>query len=87
MRPLSSVWIGGAVGGGLEGGSGDLEPVVGEQSCPAHHGSRPGRRIILDSLESNAYRVMVGRDAQSHGRPVPRRAAALIAGKMKDLLG
>ncbi|HSL34785.1 MAG TPA: SDR family NAD(P)-dependent oxidoreductase [Candidatus Limnocylindrales bacterium] len=46
-------------------------------------------RIILDGMEKNAYRVMVGGDAKLMDRLYrlnPRRAAAFIAGQMKDLL-
>ena len=44
---------------------------------------------ILDGMEHNAYRVLVGRDAKSMDalyRLSPRRSAAFIARKMKDLL-
>lgn len=46
-------------------------------------------RIILVGMEKNAYRVMVGGDAKLMDRLYrlnPRRAAAFIAGQMKDLL-
>lgn len=46
-------------------------------------------RIILDGMERDAYRVMVGSDATFMDRIYrlhPRRAAAFIAGKMGDLL-
>ncbi len=47
-------------------------------------------RIILDGMERDAYRVMVGSDAKLMDRLYrlsPRWAAGFIAGKMKDLLG
>jgi len=47
-------------------------------------------RIILDGMERNAYRVMVGGDAKLMDRLYrlsPRRAAGFIANQMKDLLG
>jgi short-subunit dehydrogenase len=46
-------------------------------------------RLILDGMEKDAYRVMVGSDAKLMDRLYrlnPRRAAAFIAGQMKDLL-
>ena len=46
-------------------------------------------RMILDGMERNAYRVMVGSDAKLMDRLYrlsPRRAAAFIARQMKDLL-
>ncbi|SDZ16150.1 Short-chain dehydrogenase [Micromonospora pattaloongensis] len=46
-------------------------------------------RDILDGVERDAYRVLVGRDAKLMDllyRADPRRAASLIANKMKDLL-
>lgn len=46
-------------------------------------------RIILDGMERNAYRVMVGSDAKLMDRLYrldPRRAAGFIARQMKDLL-
>jgi short-subunit dehydrogenase len=46
-------------------------------------------RIILDAMEKNRYRVLVGSDARLMDalyRLHPRRAAAFIANQMKDLL-
>ncbi len=46
-------------------------------------------RIMLEAIEKDKYRVLVGKDARSMDklfRLSPRRAAALIADKMKDLL-
>ena len=46
-------------------------------------------KAILDGMESNAYRVLVGRDAQMMDamyRTAPRRAAAFIAKQMQGLL-
>ena len=46
-------------------------------------------RMILDGMERNAYRVMVGSDAKLMDRLYrlsPRRAAGFIARQMKDLL-
>jgi short-subunit dehydrogenase len=47
-------------------------------------------RDILDGMESNAYRVLIGPDAKLMDalyRLTPRRSARLIADRMKDLLG
>ncbi len=47
-------------------------------------------RDILDGMENNAYRVLIGRDAKLMDilyRLTPRRSARLIADRMKDLLG
>ena len=47
-------------------------------------------RIILDGMEKDRFRVLVGGDAKLMDRFYrlnPRRATALIAGQMKDLLG
>lgn len=47
-------------------------------------------RIILDGVERNRYRVMVGSDAKMLDRLYrlhPSRAAAFLASQMKDLLG
>jgi short-subunit dehydrogenase len=47
-------------------------------------------QIILDGMEKDAYRVLVGSDAKMMDRLYrlhPRRAAGFIAGRMKDLLG
>ena len=47
-------------------------------------------RIILDGMEQNHYRVLVGSDAKMLDRLYrlhPRRAAGFLANQMKDLLG
>lgn len=47
-------------------------------------------RIILDGMEQNQFRVLVGSDATMLDRFYrlhPRRAAAFLANQMKDLLG
>lgn len=47
-------------------------------------------RMILDGMERNAYRVLVGGDAKMMDRMYrlsPKRAAGLIASKMQALLG
>jgi NAD(P)-dependent dehydrogenase (short-subunit alcohol dehydrogenase family) len=47
-------------------------------------------KIILDGMEQNQYRVLVGSDAKMLDRLYrlhPRRAAGFLANQMKDLLG
>jgi short-subunit dehydrogenase len=47
-------------------------------------------RVILDGMEKDAFRVLVGKDAKAMDalyRLAPARAAAFIARQMKDLLG
>ncbi len=47
-------------------------------------------RDVLDGMERNSFRVLVGRDAKMMDalyRLSPRRATAFIASQMKDLLG
>lgn len=44
-------------------------------------------KIMIDAIESNAYRVMVGNDAKMMDRMyrvMPKKAAAIIAGKLKN---
>ena len=46
-------------------------------------------KAILDGMEKNAYRVLIGRDAKMMDliyRLNPKRAATMIASQMKDLL-
>jgi NAD(P)-dependent dehydrogenase (short-subunit alcohol dehydrogenase family) len=46
-------------------------------------------RMIVDGMEKDTYRVLVGSDAKMMDRLYrlhPRRAAGIIAGRMKDLL-
>ncbi|GII24681.1 SDR family NAD(P)-dependent oxidoreductase [Planosporangium mesophilum] len=62
-----------------------------EAAAQAHKITTPDRaaRDILDGVEKNAYRVLIGRDAKLMDllyRVNPRRSAGLIADKMKDLL-
>ena len=47
-------------------------------------------KIILDGMEQNQHRVLVGSDAKMLDRLYrlhPRRAAGFLANQMKDLLG
>ena len=44
-------------------------------------------KIMIDAIESNAYRVMVGNDAKMMDRMyrvMPKKAAAIIAEKLKN---
>jgi NAD(P)-dependent dehydrogenase (short-subunit alcohol dehydrogenase family) len=63
-------------------------PSGGKQ--PKVYPADKAARDIVDGIENNKYRVMVGGDAKLMDRLYrlnPRRAAGFIAGQMKDLLG
>jgi short-subunit dehydrogenase len=67
-----------STGGGADG--------KGRSVYPADKAARD----ILDGMEKDSFRVLVGRDAKlldALHRLAPKRAAAFIAGQMKDLLG
>lgn len=82
----------GAVGTNITANSGVDIPVsaadaekMARRVLPADRAAR----IILDGMEKDAYRVMVGSDAKLMDRLYrldPRRAAGFIARQMKDLL-
>ena len=82
----------GAVATNITANSGVAAPVMGDDAekmagriTPADEAAR----IILDGMEADAYRVMVGGDARLMDRLYrlsPRRAAGFIARQMKDLL-
>ncbi|HET6352236.1 MAG TPA: SDR family oxidoreductase [Coriobacteriia bacterium] len=47
-------------------------------------------RVVIEGMESNSYRVLIGGDAKMMDRLcrlMPERAAAIIYNQMKDLLG
>jgi hypothetical protein len=61
----------------------------GSRPDPQDHPAERAARDILDGVEKNAYRVLIGRDARLMDalyRLTPRRSARLIASRMKDLL-
>ena len=67
-----------------------ISPEMAKQSARRTLPADKAARIILDGMERNAYRVMVGSDAKLMDRLYrlnPRRAAGFIANQMKSLLG
>jgi short-subunit dehydrogenase len=82
----------GAVATNITANSGVHVPVTGADSQARARQITPAdraARIILDGMEKDAYSVMVGGDAKLMDRLYrlsPRRAAAFIAGRMKDQL-
>lgn len=82
----------GAVATNITANSGVDIPVAGADAEKMARRITPANkaaRMILDGMEKNAYRVMVGGDVTLMDRLYrlsPRRAAAFIAKRMKDLL-
>jgi NAD(P)-dependent dehydrogenase (short-subunit alcohol dehydrogenase family) len=82
----------GAVATNITTNSGVEIPMSGERARAQARRVMPAdkaARIILDGMERNAYRVMVGSDAKLMDRLYrldPRRAAAFISRQMKNLL-
>ena len=82
----------GAVATNITANSGVDIPVSGadaEKMASRVLAADRAARMILDGMERNAYRVMVGSDAKLMDRLYrlsPRRAAAFIARQMQDLL-
>jgi NAD(P)-dependent dehydrogenase (short-subunit alcohol dehydrogenase family) len=70
--------------------SGVSLPAAAMQSQQARpYPARSAARDILDGMEQNAYRVLVGKDAKlldALYRLAPKRATLFIASKMKQLL-
>jgi short-subunit dehydrogenase len=69
-----------AIPGGLDAEAGARRILSAERAA----------RIILDGMERDAYRILVGRDASLMDllyRVAPRRAAGFIASQMGNLLG
>jgi short-subunit dehydrogenase len=83
----------GAVATNITTNSGVAIPISGARAEAAARRTLTAdkaARIILDGMEKNAYRVMVGSDAKLMDRLYrlnPRRAAGFIAKQMRDLLG
>ena len=80
----------GAVATNITANSGVAIPAVGDASARRVLAADKAARIILDGMERNSFRVLVGGDAKlldRFYRLSPRRATAFIAGQMKDLLG
>jgi short-subunit dehydrogenase len=82
----------GAVATNITTNSGVNIPAVGadaEAMARRITSADTAARLILDGIERNANRVMIGGDAKLMDRLYrlsPRRAAGFIAGRMKDLL-
>jgi NAD(P)-dependent dehydrogenase (short-subunit alcohol dehydrogenase family) len=80
----------GAVATNITTNSGVEMPAMGAGAkTPPVLPADKAARIILDGMEHDRYRVLVGRDARLMDalyRLSPRRAAGFIAGQMKDLL-
>jgi len=83
----------GAVATNIMKNSGVEIPVSADQAKAMARKIYPADRAardILDGMERDAYRVMIGSDAKLMDRLYrlsPSRAAAFIASQMKDLLG
>jgi NAD(P)-dependent dehydrogenase (short-subunit alcohol dehydrogenase family) len=83
----------GAVATNITSNSGVDIPISAEQAEAQARRVLPAdkaARIILDGMEKNAYRVLVGRDAKLMDllyRVNPAGASAFIARQMKSLLG
>jgi short-subunit dehydrogenase len=82
----------GAVATNISANSGVALPGAGRDTTAGNHTvTTPQRaaREILDGVEANAYRLLVGRDARLMDRMYrlsPRRAANLITRKMQELI-
>jgi len=66
------------------------DPKAMEQAMRRTLPAAKAAQIILDGMEKDKFRVLVGSDAKMLDRMYrlsPARAAGFIAGKMKDLLG
>jgi short-subunit dehydrogenase len=79
----------GAVATNITTNSGVAIPNVGGDRARKILSAEQAARIIVDGMERDRYRVMVGSDAKLMDRLyrlTPRRAAGFIAGQMQDLL-
>jgi short-subunit dehydrogenase len=83
----------GAVATNITTNSGVAIPMMGDAAGgkqPSVLAADKAARIILDGMEKNRFRVLVGSDARMMDwlyRLSPRRATGFIAGQMKSLLG
>lgn len=80
----------GAVATNITANSGVATPEVAGGKEYKTLAASEAARIILDGMAKNQYRILVGGDARMMDRLYrlsPKRAAGLIAGQMKDLLG
>jgi short-subunit dehydrogenase len=81
----------GGVATNISANSGVTIPGAGGSMAQNRNITTPQRaaRDILDGVEANAYRVLIGRDARLMDRMYrlnPQRAASLIASKMRELM-
>lgn len=79
----------GAIDTNILQNSGVTLPGAAAQSQPRPYSARKAARDILDGMERNAFRVLVGTDAKfldALYRLAPKRATLFIAAKMKQLL-
>lgn len=85
-----SVVFPGAVATNITANSGVAIPAVAGSREYKTLAADKAARMILDGMEKDSYRVMVGSDAKMLDRLYrlhPRRAAGFLANQMKDLLG
>jgi short-subunit dehydrogenase len=67
-----------------------IDAATAEAQARRTTSPRTAAKVILDGVEHDAYRVLIGRDAKLMDalyRLNPRRATGFIASQMKDLLG
>jgi short-subunit dehydrogenase len=67
-----------------------IDPAAAEAAARRTTSPRVAAKVILDGVEKDVYRVLIGRDAKLMDalyRLNPRRASGFIANQMKDLLG
>jgi NAD(P)-dependent dehydrogenase (short-subunit alcohol dehydrogenase family) len=79
----------GAVATNITANSGVSVPGMGEAAARRVYPADRAARDILDGMQRNSFRVLVGSDAKlldRFYRLSPKRATAFIAGQMKDLL-
>lgn len=75
---------------GVEAPTAGMDPAEVEKMSRRALTADTAATLILDGMEQDAYRVMVGGDAKLMDRLYrlhPRRAAGFIAGRMRSLLG
>ncbi len=81
----------GAIATNIAVNSGVMTPGQKTESTPPHKTTPASvaAQAIVDGIENNRYRVLIGRDAKTMdilSRLMPRRSAMIIYEQMKDLL-
>lgn len=81
----------GAIATNITVNSGVMTPEQKSGSTPPHKTTPASvaARVIVDGMENNRYRVLIGSDAKTMdflSRLIPRRSAMIIYEQMKDLL-